>query len=112
MSLYATGIDLGDCEMKHFRDAKRIYITKIWQLTNTRTPAYWWKTIKSIIMPNKIQTISPLNYNGIIVSDNLDKTSVFVKQSLKDGENENVPLLLDLSGGSTLNLHLRKSSGF
>ena len=64
--------------------------------SDTLSSSDWWKTLKTFIKPtDKTNAIPPLNYNGSIFTDEIDKANIlntyFTEQTKLDDDNKATP---------------------
>ena len=78
------------------RDSKQIFFDKIAAKfkSDSLSPNNWWVTLKTIIIPNCESTIPPLEFNGRIYTDDIDKATFFNQyfqgQTVLDDANANL----------------------
>lgn len=84
---------------KLIRDSKTMCNERIANKLKSETLSSkdWWTTLKSVISPNSKRSVPPLQTNGIIVSDELEKANVlndfFRDQTLVDDTNVDLPVI-------------------
>lgn len=75
--------------------------------SNTLSSKDWWSTLKSVISPNSNTSIPPLEKEGIIISDELEKANAlndfFREQTLVDDNNAEIPTIAPYDVDSELN---------
>ena len=82
---------------KEIRKSKKVVIDKLTEkLENPNTgPKGWWKTLKQFIKPDQTNIIPPLNKDGLIYSDEIDKANIlnnyFTEQTLLDDSQASLP---------------------
>ena len=82
---------------KEIRKSKKVVIDKLTEkLENPNTgPKDWWKTLKQFIKPDQTNIIPPLNKDGLIYSDEIDKANIlnnyFTEQTLLDESQASLP---------------------
>ena len=87
----------GNLVTKEIRKSKKVVIDKLTEkLENPNTgPKGWWKTLKQFIKPDQTNFIPPLNKDGLIYSDEIDKANIlnnyFTEQTLLDDSQASLP---------------------